>query len=127
MADKILIVDDEPEMVEMIQARLGHNGYEVITAVTGEECLEKAEKEKPDIILLDVLLPGVSGFEVAKRLKVNKVTKDIPVIMVTALIGEDAKAKGLEKGAKYFISKPFDPEELLSQIKTILAKGKRGA
>ena len=125
MADKILIVDDEPEMVEMLQSRLGHNGYEVITAVTGEDCLVKAEEEKPDIILLDVLLPGISGFEVSKKLKANKTTKDIPVIMVTALIGEDAKVKGLERGAKYFISKPFDPEDLLSQIKTILAKRDR--
>ena len=120
MAEKILIVDDEPDMLEIINLRLNKNGYEVITAVTGEECLAKAEAQHPDLILLDVLLPGMSGLEVAKRLQKNDSTKDIPIIMVTALIGKDAIETSLARGAKYFISKPFDPEELLSQIKKIL-------
>jgi len=68
------------------------------------------------------LLPGISGFEVGKRLKANKLTKKIPIIMVTALMGEDATAKGLDRGAEYFISKPFDPVDLLAKIKKILAK-----
>ena len=118
----ILLVDDEPDMLEMLGLRLKKAGYKVITAITGEECLQKAEDKDPDIILLDILLPGMSGFEVARQLKKKPVTKDIPVIMVTALIGKDAEAKGLERGADYFISKPFDPEELLARIKTILEK-----
>ena len=122
MAKKIMIVDDEPEMVEMLEMRLKNEGYDVVTAASGEECLKKAGEEYPDLILLDVLLPGMSGLEVSKRLKENKLTKNIPIIMVTALIGNDAKAKGMEKGAAYFISKPFDPEDLLSEIKTVVGK-----
>ena len=127
MVKKILIVDDEPEMLEMIELRMKKNGYAVVTAVTGEECLEKAQKERPDVILLDVLLPGMSGFEVSKRLKADEETKDIPIIMVTALIGTDAEEKGMERGAKYFISKPFDPEELVSEINKIVRKNDKPA
>ena len=123
MAGKILIVDDEPDALEILSLRLSKNGYDVITAVTGEECLKKAQAERPNLILLDVLLPGMSGLEVSKRLKESDSTKNIPIIMVTALIGKDARQAALERGAKYFISKPFDPEDLLSQIKKIL-KGK---
>lgn len=122
MAKKVLVVDDEPEMVEMIKMRMEQNGYKVLSALSGEDCIKIAEKEHPDAILLDVLLPGISGFEVCRRLKQNKTTKDIPVIMVTALIGEDAEAKGLERGANYFISKPFNPDELLSEVKTAIEK-----
>ena len=125
MAKTILLVDDEPDMLETLGMRLTKAGYKVITSVTGEECLQKAEEKYPDLILLDILLPGLSGFEVAKRLKAKKITEDIPIIMVTALIGKDVEAKGLERGADYFISKPFDPEELLSKIKTILEKGNK--
>ena len=123
MDKTILLVDDEPDMLEMLGMRLKKSGYKVITAITGEECLKKAEEKYPDLILLDILLPGLSGLEVARQLKGKAVTKDIPIIMVTALIGKDAEEKGLERGAEYFISKPFDPEELLAQIKKIL-KGK---
>ena len=122
MAKKILIVDDEPEMLEMVQFRLEKNGYTVFTATTGEECIKKAQDEQPDVILLDILLPDLSGYEVSKRIKANEFTKNIPIIMVTAFIGDDAKKKGLEQGAQYFISKPFDPEELLSEIKNIVEK-----
>ena len=125
MDKTILLVDDEPDMLEMLGLRLKKAGYKVITAITGDECLQKAEDKYPDLILLDILLPGISGFEVARQLKKKSVTKDIPVIMVTALIGKDAEKKGLERGADYFISKPFDPEELLVKIKTILEKSNK--
>ena len=122
MTKKILIVDDEPEMLEMIRFRLEKSGYTVFTATTGEECIKKAQDERPDVILLDILLPDLSGYEVSKRIKANEHTKNIPIIMVTAFIGDDAKKKGLEQGAQYFISKPFNPEELLSEIKNIVEK-----
>lgn len=122
MDKTILLVDDEPDMLEMLSLRLRKAGYKVITAITGEECLQKAEDKYPSLILLDILLPGMSGFEVVRQLKAKKNTEDIPVIMITALIGKDAETKGLERGADYFISKPFDPEELLTKIKTILVK-----
>ncbi|MFA5143563.1 MAG: response regulator [Candidatus Omnitrophota bacterium] len=122
MAKKILVVDDEPYMLEIIRARLVSNGYVVVTAVNGEDCLKKAEDDIPDLILMDILLPGKSGFEVVKHLKENDKTKDIPVIMVTALMGQDVVAKSLKSGVTYFISKPFDSEELLYDIKKVLDK-----
>jgi len=122
MAKKVLVVDDEPYMIEMIRPRLVNSGYDVISAVTGEDCLAKAEKERPDLILLDILLPGMSGIEVLKRLKSNKQTRNIPVIMVTALAGKDTETKGLESGATYFISKPFDSQELLSDVQKAMEK-----
>jgi DNA-binding response OmpR family regulator len=125
MSKKIMVVDDEPDMLEMVSFRLKKGGYDVITAINGDECIKKAKEEYPDLIMLDVLLPGISGFEVAKRLKIDEETKDIPIMMVTALIGEDVENKGKERGADYFISKPFDPEDLLAQIKTILKNGNK--
>lgn len=121
MTKKILVVDDEPDMVTMLKLRLEKDGYEVVTASTGEECLKAAKDENPDLVLLDILLPGMSGLEVSKRLKKDKITKNIPIIMVTALIGKDAEAKAMERGADYFISKPFDPEELSAKIKRVLS------
>ncbi len=120
MAKRILVVDDEPEILELLRIRLGKEGYEVITCSTGEDCIRKAEELQPDLIMLDVLLPGLSGYEVSRRLKANVVTKDIPIIMVTALMGEDAEAKGIQRGAEFFISKPFDPEELLTRVKALI-------
>ena len=122
MGAKILVVDDEHDVLKMIRIRLEKNGYTVITASSGEECIEKAAEEKPDVILLDVLLPGMSGLEVSRRLKANNVTRDIPIIIVTALTGEDIAAKSKDRGAKYFISKPFGMEELLAKIRSILGK-----
>ena len=124
MTKTILLVDDEPDMLEMMKLRLKKAGYKVITAITGEECLQRAEEKYPDLILLDILLPGLSGFEVARQLKAKDITRGIPIIMVTALIGKDPEVKSLERGADYFISKPFDPEELLTKIKAILEKFK---
>ena len=123
MTKTILLVDDEPDMREMLGLRLRKSGYKVITAATGEECIQKAVENYPDLILLDILLPGMSGFEVTRQLKAKNITKDIPVIMVTALIGKDAGSYGHECGSDYFISKPFDTEELLCKIKAILEKG----
>ncbi|MFA6320634.1 MAG: response regulator [Candidatus Omnitrophota bacterium] len=120
MAKKILIIDDEPDMLEILKFRLEKNGYKITTASSGEEGLKKAEKVNPDLILLDILLPGMSGLEVVKRMKKNRATKNIPIIMVTALISRDVKTEGLNNGAEYLISKPFDPAELLAEIKNVI-------
>jgi DNA-binding response OmpR family regulator len=120
MAKKILIVDDEPDMLEILRFRLEKNGYKIVTASSGEEGLKKAETAKPDLILLDILLPGMSGLEVARKLKKNKLTKNIPIIIVTALIGKDVMSEGVKDGAEYLISKPFDPAELLAEIKKVV-------
>jgi len=120
MAKKILVVDDERDALKMLRIRLEKNGYAVIGAVSGEECLEKAVREKPDLILLDVLLPKLSGFTVCEILKQNAGTRDIPVIMLTALIGESVKKRGSESGAKYLLSKPYDTKDLLWVIENAL-------
>ena len=122
MGAKILVVDDEHDALKIIRIRLEKNGYTVITASSGEECIEKAAEEKPNVILLDVLLPGKGGFEVCKVLKGNVKTKDIPIIMVTGLLGEPVQRQGKECGADYLISKPFDPEDLLWEIEDVLKK-----
>lgn len=125
MAKKILIVDDEPDALKMMVARIKASGYEAITAGDEEECLKKAVAEKPDLILLDVLLPGMGGFGVCKSLKADPKTKDIPVIMVTALLGGTATKKALESGAEYLITKPFDAADLLWEIEDALKKKKK--
>lgn len=125
MAKKtILVVDDEPDMLKIIGTRLRSSGYSVITAVNEEECLKRASGDSPDLILLDVLLPGMGGFGVCKLLKEDPKTKDIPVIMVTALLGGTATKKALESGAEYLITKPFDPSDLLWEIQDALKKKK---
>ena len=122
MGKKILVVDDERDALEVLKIRLETIGYTVVNAISGEECLEKAAKENPDLILLDVLLPGAGGFLTCERLKENAKTKDIPVIMLTGLIGKSVKDRGLESGAKYLISKPYDPADLLWVIEDALKK-----
>lgn len=120
MSEKILIVDDEPDIREVLKFRLEKAGYEVVTAMDGKDCLKKVEAEKPDLIILDIMMPGMNGFQVCKLLKEKS---DIPVIMLTVLAHEKDLSKGLEKGASCFISKPFNIVDLLVEIQTILKKG----
>jgi Response regulators consisting of a CheY-like receiver domain and a winged-helix DNA-binding domain len=122
MKTKILIVDDDRDMLKIITIRLEKHGYTVITASDGDKCIEKALDESPSVILLDVILPGKSGYEICRRLKTDDKTKDIPVILITALIGESPQKHGLESGAEYVLSKPFDPKDLLWEIENVLKK-----
>jgi DNA-binding response OmpR family regulator len=124
MSMKILVVDDEPNIVKLLESRLKSNGYDVISALDGEGCLKKAIAEKPDLVLLDIIMPGLNGFEVCKRLKENDQTKDVPVIMLTAIAGEKTLSKGLEEGANCFITKPFNVVNLLSEIRTVMQNKK---
>ncbi len=120
MSHKILIIDDQPENVFVLQDRLEHEGYKVVTAYDGQSGINKAVEEQPDIILLDIMMPGMSGFEVCEVLTKNERTKKIPIIMVTALTGSDDIKKGLELGAYDYIKKPFNRVELLARIKSAL-------
>ena len=120
MSHKILIIDDQPENVFVLQDRLEHEGYKVVTAYDGQSGINKAVEEQPDIILLDIMMPGMSGFEVCEVLIKNEKTKKIPIIMVTALTGSDDIKKGLELGAYDYIKKPFNRVELLARIKSAL-------
>jgi DNA-binding response OmpR family regulator len=122
MADKkrILIVDDERDLVETITFRLEASGYEVLTAYDGAEGLEKARDEKPDIILLDVMMPKMDGYQVCRMLKFDEEFKNIPVLMLTARGQDQDKKTGNDVGADGYITKPFDSKVLLDSIKKCL-------
>ncbi len=117
---KILVIDDLPENVFMLQDRLEHEGYEVITAYNGSTGIEKALTELHDLILLDIMMPDITGIEVCRQLVNNPATKDIPIILVTAKSGAEDTKEGLEAGAFDYIKKPFNRVELLARVKSAL-------
>jgi two-component system KDP operon response regulator KdpE len=118
---KILAVDDEKRMVRFIQLNLEQDGFQVVTAYNGNQALEQVRTQLPDLVLLDIMMPDISGFEVLKKIReVNQV----PVIMLTAKGEEDDRVKGLELGADDYITKPFSPRELVSRIKAVLRRTK---
>ena len=117
---KILVIDDLPENVFMLQDRLENEGYEVITAYEGKSGINKAINEHPDLILLDIMMPEVSGIEVCKTLVANNATADIPIILVTAKSDAEDTREGLEAGAFDYIKKPFNQIELLARINSAL-------
>jgi two-component system cell cycle response regulator len=117
---KILIIDDLPENVFILQDRLIQEGYEVITSYDGNDGIQKAYSSLPDLILLDVMMPDISGFEVCKILVNDDKTKHIPIILVTAKAGAEDTKEGLEAGAFDYIKKPFNRVELLARVKSAL-------
>lgn len=116
---KILIVDDTPTAREVLEDLLAPQGYKLLLADNGRTALEKAKAEKPDLILLDVMMPGVDGFEVCRQLRADAITAKIPVIMITALSDQKARLKGIEVGADDFITKPINQHELRLRVNTI--------
>jgi diguanylate cyclase (GGDEF)-like protein len=118
--NKILVVDDVPVNVQLLTTYLTSVGYEVVTARDGQEALDQVAATLPDLILLDVMMPKLNGFEVCERLKSDPVTRIIPVIMVTALNEIEDKIKATESGADDFVSKPFNKLELLTRVKSLL-------
>lgn len=116
---RILCVDDEPVNLELYGAMLEPDGYETVMAESGREALEKA-REGVDLVLLDIMMPGMDGFEVCSRLKADPVTRQVPVVMVTAIADREARMKGLEAGANDFLAKPFDRIELLVRMANLL-------
>ena len=117
---KILVIDDLPENVFLLQDRLEREGYEIITSYDGKSGIEKAIKEVPDLILLDVMMPDLTGIEVCKALVVNPITANIPIILVTAKSGAEDTKEGLEAGAFDYIKKPFNRIELLARVHSAL-------
>lgn len=121
-AKKILVVDDEPDVVSLLSLLLKAQGFEVITAIDGQTALEKARTGKPDLILLDIMLPRIDGYKVARMLKFDEKYKNIPIIMLTAKIQDRDKDIGLQMGADDYITKPFDTAALVEKVKEIINK-----
>jgi len=121
MAKKILACDDERHIVRLIQVNLERAGYNVVTAFDGTEALRKVEAEHPDLIVLDVMMPKMDGFEVLKRLQANPETRDIPVIMLTAKAQDADVFRGWSSGVSSYLTKPFNPLELLTFIRRIFS------
>ncbi|MGM0417145.1 MAG: response regulator transcription factor [Thermodesulfobacteriota bacterium] len=120
----ILAIDDEEDILELVKYNLEREGFEVITADTGENGLSILKKNRPDLILLDLMLPGIDGFDVAKKIRADDSYRDIPVIMLTAKGEEADVVTGLELGADDYVSKPFSPRVLTARIKTVLRRKK---
>ena len=119
MAKKILAVDDERHIVRLIQVNLERHGYQVVTAFDGKEGLEKVASERPDMLVLDVMMPYMDGFEVLRELKKNPATRDLPVIMLTAKANDQDIYHGWQSGAECYLTKPFNPMELISFVRRI--------
>ena len=119
---KILVVEDEPNQVELIEFNLNSQGYEVVVARDGEEALNLAEEENPDLILLDWMLPKVSGIEVCRQLRRSKMTREIPIVILTARSEESDKIRGLDIGADDYITKPYSIKELLARVRAAMRR-----
>ncbi len=116
---RVLVVDDEERMVRFIRLNLEHDGFQVVEAYNGQQAMDKLRETLPDLVLLDVMMPDIDGFEVLRLIRENN---DVPVIMLTAKNEEDDRVKGLELGADDYVSKPFSPRELVSRVKAVLRR-----
>ncbi len=122
MKKKILLVDDERDLVTAVTFRLNAEGYDVISALDGQAALDMAKKEKPDLIILDLMLPKLNGYKVCSLLKADMRYRRIPIIMFTARVQEADKKMGLEAGADAYITKPFEASILLAKVKEFLGE-----
>jgi len=114
---RVAIVDDDPGIVKVISVILKTNGFEVVNALSGAGAIDMIRAEQPDVVLLDIMMPDIDGFEVCRQIKGDPATKDIPVIFVSAKTGMDHMDKGMELGAAGYIIKPFIPAALIAKIK----------
>jgi len=119
---KILIVDDEKNLIALVALHMQMAGYEPVFAVDGEEALAMAEQERPDLIILDLMLPKLDGWSVCQRIRGRHDLKDIPIIMLTARSEIEDKLKGFELGADDYVTKPFSPKELAARVSRVLAR-----
>ncbi len=122
MKEKILIVEDEKDIVKMLEYNLKKEGFRTLSVHDGEDALDLANREHPDLVILDLMLPGIDGLEVCKTLKKESKTTSIPIIMLTAKSQESDKVIGLELGADDYMTKPFSPRELIARIKAVLRR-----
>lgn len=119
MPQTILIVDDEKRLVSLVQSYLAQEGYRAVAAYNGKEALAVAEKENPDLIILDVMMPEMNGYEF---MRAHRAEKDTPIIMLTAKVEDDDKIIGLELGADDYVAKPFKPRELMARVRNVLRR-----
>jgi DNA-binding response OmpR family regulator len=120
---RVVVVEDEPDVAELMRYHLAREGYEVVLAPNGADALRLIQGARPDIVLLDILIPQLNGWEVCRRLKQDPETRGIPIIMVTGRVEEGDKVLGFELGADDYVTKPFSPRELLARIRAV---GRRG-
>lgn len=120
MRKKVLIIEDEPELVRALEVRLKTHDYDVITALDGEDGLRKAKEEHPDLVILDIMLPRIEGYEVCRRLKSDESCKHIPIMMVTVKAQNKDKVKGLRMGADEYVVKPFEWDDLLEKVNSLV-------
>jgi DNA-binding response OmpR family regulator len=118
----VLVADDDDDILELVAFRLERAGYEVITARDGQQALAAAQEHRPDLAVLDVMMPGLNGYEVTQRLRAEEPTRDIPVILLTARVQEADVNRGFEAGADDYLRKPFSPQELRSRVQAIIAR-----
>ncbi len=116
----ILVVDDQPQNIELLEAYLVPQGYEIIMATSGEDALGKLSGNQIDLILLDVMMPGMDGFEVARRVRQDNIHRLLPIIMVSSLREKEDRVKGIEAGCDDFLSKPIDKITLLARVRSLL-------
>jgi two-component system phosphate regulon response regulator PhoB len=126
MASHILVVDDEPDLLELVRFNLDRSGFSVETALSGCEALERLRRAPPDLMLLDVMLPDVSGTEICRQVRADAGLAQLPVIMLTARADEADRAIGLELGADDYVTKPFSPRDLTLRVRAVLSQ-RRGA
>jgi two-component system phosphate regulon response regulator PhoB len=122
--EKILVIEDEPDIGEVIQYNLSREGYWVSVITDGDEAYERVLRESPDLVLLDLMLPGTDGLEICRRLKGDQVTRSVPIIMVTAKGEESDVVLGLGMGADDYVPKPFSPRELVARVRAVLRRGR---
>lgn len=120
MAPKVLVVDDSWTDLTLMTSPLREEGFEIITAADGDEALEKAWREQPNVILLDVVLPKQNGFQVCRRLREAEQSKNIPVILVSGKDTPMDQRWGLQQGADFYITKPFSPEDLIAKVRSVI-------
>ncbi|MGH7324930.1 MAG: response regulator [Candidatus Rokuibacteriota bacterium] len=121
---RVLIVEDEPDVAELIRYNLQKEGYEVLLATNGTDALKRVRESRPDVVLLDLMVPQLNGWEICRRLKQDPDTRGIPVIMVTGRVEEGDKVLGFELGADDYVTKPFSPRELIARIRAVVRRGK---
>ena len=122
MSHKILVVEDEADLLDLVVYNLRKEGFKPLRAETGEKALELARTEKPDLVLLDLMMPGLDGLEVCRRLRANEATADIPIVMMTARVEESDAVVGLSVGADDYVKKPFGVKELLARVRAVLRR-----